>query len=254
VDLALADRVHRNLMRLYAWIGQADGGAVECQREGLLVASRSSAQFLNTVSRERSDREPGALLARAKEFFSERDRAFVLYCWPGDPELERAAAAAGLEVVNEGYPEMVCHEPQPVPAADVRRVGSIEDAETYWAICETAYGSLGFPPGLFREAFDPGLLLAPESWACLGYQDGEPLACASLYTVDEVGFVGWVGSLPQARGRGLAAACTIAATNEAFAQGLALVSLQASAMGAPLYPRLGYERLFDYRLFGWTPA
>jgi hypothetical protein len=28
----------------------------------------------------------------------------------------------------------------------------------------------------------------------------------------------------------------------------------ASAMGAPLYPRLGYEPVYDYRLLGWMPV
>ena len=159
-----------------------------------------------------------------------------------------------MATVVESYPEMVCRAPQPSLPGDLRPVESTADARAYWAICEGAYPSLGFPEGLFDEAFDPELLLEPESWACIGYEDGRPLACASLYIVDDVGFVGWVGSLPEARGRGLAAACTVAATNQAFLRGLELASLQASEMGAPLYPRLGYERVYDYRLLGWMPS
>lgn len=254
MDLALADRVHQNLMHLYGWMGELGGGAVERGEGTVLTASRSKMRFLNTALRERSDEVATPFVSRAREFFAEHERGFTVYSWPGDTEVERAAAACGLGLVQESYPEMVCRGPVPSLAGEVRPVETLADAELYWTICEGSYVSLGFPQGVFREAFEPELLLAPETWACLGFADGQALACASLYMVDEVGFIGWVGSLPEGRGRGLAAACTVAATNQTFAKGLDLASLQASAMGAPLYPRLGFQRIYDYRLFGWPPA
>ena len=42
------------------------------------------------------------------------------------------------------------------------------------------------------------------------------------------------------------------ATNEAFARGAQVASLQASVMGEDIYRRLGYEELFSYRLLGAT--
>lgn len=253
MDLVLADRLHLNLMRVNAWVGEATGGAVERGDGTILASTRSKMRFLNSALRERSDEDAAPFIARARDFFTERGRGFTAYCWPGDPELERAAAEAGMGLVQESYPEMACRAPVPSLPGDVRAVETVADAELYWAVCEGAYASLGFPPGVFRETFDPELLLEPECWACLGFEDGQALACASLYAVDDVGFIGWVGALPEGRGRGLAAACTVAATNRAFARGLEVASLQASAMGAPLYPRLGYERIYDYRLFGWPP-
>ena len=76
-----------------ATIDQADGE--------LLIASPAPLQFLNAVMRERRDEETEdgggdatGLLDRARKFFFERGRGFVVYTWPGDPELERAALAA----------------------------------------------------------------------------------------------------------------------------------------------------------------
>ena len=101
------------------------------------------------------------------------------------------------------------------------------------------------------------LLDASQVWACVAFQDDEPAACASLWLASgedsEVGFIGWVGALPQARGRGLAAACTVAATNRGFELGATVASLQASPMGEPIYRRLGYEELYAYRLLGASP-
>ena len=62
------------------------------------------------------------------------------------------------------------------------------------------------------------------------------------------------GGASRGRGKGLAAACTVAATNEALRRGAEVVSLQASSMGEDLYRRLGYEELYCYRLLGAMPG
>ena len=56
----------------------------------------------------------------------------------------------------------------------------------------------------------------------------------------------WVGTLPEARGRGIAEACTRAATNAGFAAGASFAALQASVMGEPIYRRMGYREVTRY--------
>jgi len=41
---------------------------------------------------------------------------------------------------------------------------------------------------------------------------------------------------------------TAAATNAGFALGAGIASLQASPMGKPIYLKMGYEPVYDYRL------
>jgi GNAT superfamily N-acetyltransferase len=253
-DDDLAARVHRNLMRVTSWMGEDPGGALDVRDGELLCASGSSLPFLNIAMRERPGGDADALVERARAFFGGLGRGYILYTHPGDPELERAGLAAGLHDVLPRYPEMVCRAPlDPLPG-DVRPVETVEDAAAYWRICDAAYPSLGMPEGLFTEVFSPESLLRSDRLvACLGRHDGEPVACASLCLADGVGMVGWVGALPAARGRGLAAACTVWATNRAFALGADVASLQASYMGEPIYRRLGYEELYAYRLLGEMP-
>jgi ribosomal protein S18 acetylase RimI-like enzyme len=251
--------VHRNLMDVNVLGAEGSGGMVHEQDGELLFASRSTAPFLNGVMRELPDGDAPELLSRAKSFFFERKRGFVVFTWPGDPELEAAALSAGMSPVLERYPEMVCRSRLERLPGDVRAVTDVEDAAAYWRICDEAYPSIDFPPGLFTETFPPQLLLDPERvWACIARQDGRPAACASLWLTSgaesDVGFIGWVAALPEARGRGLAAACTVQATNRAFEHGAEIVSLQASPMGEHIYRRLGYEELFAYRLLGATAA
>jgi GNAT superfamily N-acetyltransferase len=258
MEQALLGLVHRNLMDVNVLGAEGSGGTVHARNGELFFASRSTAPFLNGVMRESPDGDAAELLDRARSFFFERECGFVVFAWPGDPELEQAALSAGMFPVLERYPEMVCRSPLQDLPDDVRAVGGVEDAAAYWRICDQAYPSIGFPPDLFTETFQPQLLLDPERvWACIAHQDGQPVACASLWLTSgagsDVGFIGWVAALPEARGHGLAAACTVRATNRAFELGASVASLQASPMGEHIYRNLGYEELFAYRLIGAMP-
>jgi ribosomal protein S18 acetylase RimI-like enzyme len=247
----LARRVHRNLMTVTSWMA-ADG--LEYADGELLAAYASELPFLNIAMREATERPADDFVERAREFFTARGRGFLVYTHPGDEELERAALAAGLFEVLQRYPEMVCRSPLAELPGDVRPVETPEDGTAYWAICDEAYPSIGMPPGIFTATFAPDALLREDVRACLGYADGRPVACAHVSLAEDVGMIGWVGALPEARGLGLAAACTVWATNQAFAAGADVASLQASEMGEPIYERLGYEHLYAYRLIGAMPA
>jgi hypothetical protein len=89
VGLALADRVHDNLMQTSAWMGEARGGAVHRDSGELLFASGSELPFLNGVMRRRSEDDADGLLGRAKDFFFSRSRGFVIFTWP---ETRRSSA------------------------------------------------------------------------------------------------------------------------------------------------------------------
>jgi GNAT superfamily N-acetyltransferase len=254
-DGELYTLVHRNLMTVSSWMGEGDGGAVDWSDGELLFAGSSTLPFLNGVMRASTDGDPEALIARAQEFFFAMGRGFVVFTHPGDPELEDAAQGAGMTEVLDRYPEMICRHRLPGLRDDLRRVQTREDAADYWAVCDAAYPSLGFPENVFAEAFMPEDLLEDERVAaCLADgEDGTPQGAACVYFAEDVGMVGWVAAVPEARGRGLAAACTVWATNTAFEHGAKVASLQASTMGEDLYRRLGYEELFSYRLYGAMP-
>jgi GNAT superfamily N-acetyltransferase len=255
MDHALAGLVHRNLMEVNSWMADAPGGALHSADGELFFAGPSELPFLNGVMREDPGRDPEELLERARSFFFERGRGFVAFAWPGDTELEGSALAGGMFPVLDRYPEMVCRRALDILPGDLRTVESLRDAESYWTICDGAYPSLGFPEGLFGDSFAPqDLLEEARVRAYLAYEDGLPVACASVWLAGGVGMVGWVAALPQARGKGLAAACTVHATNGAFELGADVASLQASHMGEELYRRLGYEELFSYRLLGAMPS
>jgi GNAT superfamily N-acetyltransferase len=249
-DADLLARLHRNLMTVSALNGAIPGGRLD-QRDGeLLYSASADAPFLNGVLREPPYGDAPALLERARVFFADRGEGFTVYVHPDDPELAATGIAMGLLELVQRYPEMVCRAPLPEPAGDLRTVESVADAAAYWAICDEAYPSIGIRRGSFTEACPPELLLGDDVEACLGYADGVPVACASTWRAEGIGMVGWVGTLPQARTRGLGTAVTVWATNRAFALGADVAALQASVMGEPIYARLGYEVVYAYRMLG----
>lgn len=69
--------------------------------------------------------------------------------------------------------------------------------------------------------------------------------------IDGIGYVGWVGTLPAYRRRGLGELVSRVATNAAFELGADIVALEASSMGLPLYAKIGYETVGIDRI--WLP-
>jgi len=252
-----ARRAHLNLVESSRLLFDLDPGAEVEHGEGWLFGAGSADHpaISNAAFRLDDGLEPGELIARAREFFG-RGRGFTVWARSGvaeDEELIASAEAAGLQNVYE-MPEMTLPDRPPAirPAAGVglRRVESAEDAEQYWRIAAAAYRDIGFPPEVF--GFYRGLeeLAAPGGAAAafLAYLDGAPVAIAMTIVSHGIAGIYWVGSLAEARGRGIGRAVTTAATGVGFELGAALASLQASPMGEPIYRAMGYRRIYDYRL------
>ena len=79
-------------------------------------------------------------------------------------------------------------------------------------------------------------------WRCyVGYLDGEPVASNMLFNGAGVASVFGVAVTPGARGRGIGAAVTLAAYEEAQALGYRYGVLFATELGAPVYRRIGFR-------------
>jgi len=254
-------RAHLNLIDSSRQLFELDPAAqVEAADAYVLGAGGPTHPVISNAAFRRDDElDAGELLDRAKEFFDARERGFSLWARGEereDRDLVVAAEARGLQQVY-AMPEMVLTAPveeAPLPpGAELRRLTSAEQAEDYWRIAAAAYASLGFPPEVFAGYTDHSRLLAENIVAFIAHFEGEPASIAMTLVNNGVAGVYWVGSLERARGKGLGRATTAAATNAGFALGGDVASLQASPMGKPIYLDMGYETIFDYRLF-MSPA
>jgi len=260
--LTLADgRVHLNLIDSSRQLFELDPDAVIESENGWLFGAGSPSHPVISNAAFRSDDSVDAeeFIARAKHFFAARGRGFSTWIrgeQSEDQDLTTAATAAGLHLIYE-MPEMVLGSPVGEPSlplgAELRQLSEAGQADDYWKVAAASYMSIGFPPEVFSGYSNHTGLLAKNVAAFIAYLDGEPVSIAMTIVSHGVAGIYWVGSLEQARGKGLGWAITAAATNAGFKLGAELASLQASPMGKPIYEAMGYETVFDYRLLMSPP-
>jgi GNAT superfamily N-acetyltransferase len=257
LDARLAPAAHLNHVAALVWHSERGGGSAERIDGAVAIVAAHPFAFLNGVIAAGEIDDPAAVLDRAAELFTDHDRmdwSMFTRSTGEDEGLEQAARDRGLTVVNPAYPEMACLEPLDSPPADpdieIRQIHGAAEVAAYWRLCGEAYETLHFPPDLFA-AYTAGVLDPPAS-GCLAWLGDRPVGGAMAIVLEGVGFVGWVAAAPEARGRGVGAAVTAWATNRSFEDGAEFASLQASPMGLSIYERLGYRRLFDYRVWRYA--
>jgi len=251
-------RAHLNLVDSSRQLFELDPGAAIEAAPGWLFGAGSSPHPVISNGAFRRDDAVGAeeLVTRAKEFFAPRERGFSIWVRGGQMEADRdlagAAEAAGLQPVYE-MPEMTLGkklaEPELPPGGELHKLTTTDQAIDFWRVATTSYASIGFPPEVFAGYTNHVGLLAENVVAFLALLDGEPVSIAMTIVSNGVAGIYWVGSLEQARGKGLGRAVTVAATNAGFDLGADLASLQASPMGKSIYLELGYETVFEYQMW-----
>jgi ribosomal protein S18 acetylase RimI-like enzyme len=249
-------RAHLNLVDSSRQFFELDpGAAIEAEPGWLFGAGSSTHPVISNGAFRREDGvDAGEFVTRAKEFFAARERGFSIWVRGGqeeDRDLVAAAEATGFQLVYE-MPEMTLGEklaPPELPSgAELHRLTAIEQATDFWHVATTSYSSIGFPPEVFAGYTNHAGLLAENVVAFLALLDGKPVSIAMTMVSHGVAGIYWVGSLEQARGKGLGRAVTLAATNAGFDLGADVASLQASPMGKPIYLELGYETAFEYQM------
>lgn len=79
--------------------------------------------------------------------------------------------------------------------------------------------------------------------------DGRMVGTALLLTTHDVAGIYVVTTLPEYRRRGIGTAVTAAALETARERGLRVGTLQASQLGEPVYRRMGFTKIDEYRLY-----
>lgn len=248
---------HLNLIDSSRQLFELDPGAeIEVGDGWLFGAGRSSHPAIsNAAFRSNDELDPAEFVERARAFFHARGRGFAIWARAGaaeDRDLVEGTEKAGLKQIYE-MPEMVLDrrvEEQGLPdGVELRQLDSAADAADYWQVAASAYLSNGFPPEIFAYYESHDGLLAANAAAFLAYLDDQPAAIAMTLVSHGVAGIYWVGTVDGARGRGLARTVTTTAVNAGFDLGAELASLQASSLGKPVYERMGFESIFDYRLY-----
>jgi ribosomal protein S18 acetylase RimI-like enzyme len=194
---------------------------------------------------------PSEAIRRAREFFAPLDQGYThVLMLHRDPDLAMALEASGATAFSRS-PGMVCERrlsdmPMP-PGVVLERVVDARGVRSFGEIAGMAYATMGMPPKIGPRHFaDDASLLQPDIFAFVARLDGVPIGTAMCLVSHGVAGIYWVGTVPEARRRGIGEACTRAATNAGFDAGARFAALQASAMGEPIYRRMGFREVTRY--------
>jgi ribosomal protein S18 acetylase RimI-like enzyme len=249
--LRLGDSSYLEALREQA---RATGGSV---REGdgvLLVTGAGSFPLHNYGIRTDPGCDPAVIHERIHQHFAGLGHGYVIVTMNAhdDAPLAAIAAAAGAKVLSTP-PAMFCAaEPGPKHVRAGARLAEVHDETGLAAFREVsalAWASYGIPERETESIFSRlEMVCSPHVRAVVGYDGERPASCAMVLLSHGIAGIYWVGTRPDARGKGLAEACTRRATAMGFECGARVVTLQASAMGEPIYRRIGYRVLGSYTL------
>lgn len=258
-DLSLAEVLREEARHAPGGALREERGVLWCSGPGRFPLSPNTVMRVGPARPEGPG--PAEILDRADALHGERQAGYSVHLRLGDADDDLADEARRRRPVYDGdAPAMVVEarlRPGRPIAADVAvaPVADADDAAAYAAVVDDAYQSSGWPAGGPAELFSsPSLLLAPGKAGFVARLAGCPAAAAYVSVTHGLGLVSWVGTVGTARGRGLAAAVTVAATNAGFDLGAAGVWLVSSPMGEPTYRRLGFREFARSRTIVLWPS
>ncbi len=185
--------------------------------------------------------------------FSRTRTEFQVLTLPGtSDELDPVIQEAGLTEM-EVIPGMVLDpipdsHPRPPKALEVRLATTPKEVDDHLTT-----GALGFgvAPDFFHS-WKPSILAgASGPWVhganYVGYAGRKPAATSVRIRTGDVAGIYFVSTLPEFRRRGFGEAMAWRAVSDGRAAGCTLGYLQASKMGRPIYEKMGFRVIGEYR-------
>lgn len=253
---SVEERAHQNLCDYTRWIATLHADTAVLDESGI-VAIAGPTDFPTARTALRQDRMLPAekWVDTVDRFFAERGRFASVYARvEADDDITEHLLAHGYFEWSTS-PEMVCDHVlgarEPTTGVTVRLASTPADISAYARIAAEAFAHLHVPEHATLDGVDhPDALLAEDCIVALAEIDAEPVAGAQVVRFADraAAYVAWVSCTDAARGRGLGDTVTRAVTNEAFARGANLVSLEASSFGEHTYERMGYREIYRYRM------
>lgn len=242
-----SDRITTAAARLFA---EHEANAVVSEDAGLLMVA-SVYPFVRSLfysSARRIDRSvpPEKAVEAVRAFGAEHGQQLNLWTSVDqDTDLIAAAEAAGMTRHIELEDMAVTSAPTvPAPGFDVElaEVRDVEEADSFADVHRALRIEAEQDPESVLHFASHKVLLDPHIHAFVAYLDREPAACAMAFRHEDSAGLFWVATKSSARNRGLGALVSAAAVNGAFQAGAKSATLTATALGVPVYRRLGFER------------
>ena len=226
--------------------------------EMLWTITDVSFSLLNSVMRARIP--PEKVDAAIETVIAQGKVRHVPLLWMAGPGSQ--PADLGAHLLKQGF----IIERSPGMAVDLARLKEnlpIPEGFTFQRITNPA--TLTEWSRVFGECFDipePAVEAFCELTMCIGLDNlptylgrlnGKAVATSTLFFGAGVAGIYNVGTLPNARRKGIGALMTALPLREARQQGYRVGILQASEMGEPVYRSLGFQEYCKYDFYEWAP-
>ena len=258
-NAAVLERHFAEIQALYA---RAAGGVVRDDGDVQLSRSGLPARVVNAANLARFTPESAVeRIESVNAFFAQLNVPFRWFFGPNSTPagLPRLLEAAGL-IQLSNTPGMALDiagmrdEPTTVAGLEVREVSNSTDFEAWFRVCVESFPFDDTIAAAWRDVHQPlgfGDQSALRNY--VGWLHGRPVAVSALLYGREAAGIWNVGTLPDARGRGIGRETTLAALRDARAAGHATSVLGSSPLGFPVYTRIGFTEVCRIRHFG-APA
>jgi GNAT superfamily N-acetyltransferase len=267
-DLAAAESAavednHRASFRLAAQ--RFDGALVREDAESFWVITGGMHPMLNVVvstrwSSDLSLEQIREKIAATLAPFQLRRLPLLWYIWPSTQPADLGAhlRASGLMLADTS-PGMVRDLTQPLPTmAPVAglQIELVRDDDTYehWMTTGLQAFAFGDHDQEVLRPFFRKLGYAAPLFQYAGSLHGTMIGTATRLMADGIAGIYNVGTLPEARRKGIGAAMTLAALTQARARGYQRAILAASEMGYPVYEQLGFRTVCSVTQYAWMPG
>jgi ribosomal protein S18 acetylase RimI-like enzyme len=242
-DATLTARHTRSQRAAYRTIAAGSPGARVVDLPGgvqaAVVPAAPDRSLFNAVLFE----QPAALLSAHAEltalYAREGVRAWTVWTRPGDDVTPSALAARGH--VHDSQPMLMGAALEDLDL-EVRAELQLAPPRAWEALARCNDAAYGLAPDQgFAAAL--GGLRDPAARAWVALERGEPVAAAATLLHEGDCYVLFVATVPAAQGRGLASELMRRGLRDGRERGCTTSTLEATALGEPVYARLGYRPL-----------
>lgn len=161
-----------------------------------------------------------------------------------DDRFERLARRVMLPIPAAPTPGMIL---KPLPEAPPRQGVEIRsDPDLLSTHIQLVAGAFNLPVSAIKSFMTSGIVDVPGLSIHVGYAGGIPVATSFSLVHGETVNIFNVATNAAYRGRGLGTALTQAAIDAGRDRGATVACLQSSAMGVPVYERMGFRTVLRY--------
>ncbi len=220
------------------------------------VSSSIPLTFFSGVATTHIEGDVDRRVMQIADWFRVDRRPFRWWVTPAStpPDLAERLRVAGLEHAYDCVGMTADLAQLPSLRADVRieRVASDSEMAAWAHVLMTVFGRPASDGVLWRDGFGAIGFGDDSPWAhFVAFANDTPVATTSVLFAGDLAGIYHVGTLAEARRKGIGAAITVAGLQHAYERGARVAALQSSPSGMGVYQSLGFVPCGTLTLYHW---